>query len=106
VVELDQAFEDAVAEVSPDEVATVLGGAATLVEQGLPAVKAITKAVDEIAGRGVWSVALHQASLDAVCRAVYGPESRCGLNNQSVSRWERGSDLDRAGVAAVLRGAS
>jgi hypothetical protein len=100
---LDAAFEDAVAKVPQSEVAHVLSDAATLLEQdpSLAALRAITNACDVIAGPGVGSVELLQASLDTVCRSAYGPDARCGLGNRSVSRWER--QTDRADVVATLR---
>jgi hypothetical protein len=74
-------------------------------DRGLTALKAITAAVDELAGGGPDSTDLHTEALDRVCMHVFG--QRCGTTygaaTRSVSAWDhRGDQTDRA-VIATLR---
>lgn len=82
--------------VRADDIAKVLGRAADLLDEHgwspvrstnrLTVLQAITKACDEVAGKGVDTAELHMAALDAICLATSGKPHGQGA---SVSRWER-----------------
>lgn len=94
----DDDYEAEVTSVNRRQVAQVLNRAADLVNNKTSALKAITAACDEVGGRGVRSAALHMASLDAVCRDVFG--RRHGYD-ASVSRWERSVIKSGGGAANI-----
>lgn len=78
----------------------VLVTAAKAVLAGVPPVRAIAEATDELAGRGPYSADVLEAALDQVCQHVFG--HRCGAKpGGSVSGWAR--RCAPADAAAVMR---